>query len=886
MRGSLLVTFDEVNPNLGESYFTVVVNGIETYRGYFEMSNLFSSKLQLGDVVTITVIDPITLIKTVSLKRVDYTTDEENGDRGIKETQIDNVSGGTGVSLTFTASTRNDAYSFQYVTEIVDTGVISSPTPTPTVTPTTTVTPTPTITTTPTITPTNTPTVTRTPTNTPTRTVTPTPTTTLFISPTPTQSITPTRTVTPTPTTTLFISPTPTQSITPTNTNTPVTPTPTATPDASCMNIGTGFNGVTNDVLIAPDGKIFIAGSFDNYNGTSKSFLIKLNIDGTVDTSFNIGTGFDGISVNSLALQSDGKLLCAGEFSTYNMVNRRNIVRLNTNGSIDLSFTNPAMSSFSRIEKILVFNDNSILVVGAFTTYVSSHNRIVKLTSNGAVDTSYTFGGGFDNVMETLALQSDGKILVGGNSTQYDGQNISYVCRLNPPVSPSTIATLDTSFQTNLGTGPTDGFVGTDCKVINNIRVLSNGKIFVSGNFKKFNGINQGFIVKLNSDGTLDNTFTGITLFGGPIWSFNIQNNGKIIITGEFTNINGFPANNICRLNSDGSFDTTFNIGSGALGTGHVGNIALTPQERSIIVGSFTTYNGTSTNYILKLNSDGTQNTCNPNPTPTPTPSITPSNTPTLTPSLTPNLSPTPSVTPGFTPTPTPTPGFIPIDTNNLTIYTDAKNNTSYSGTGITWKSLVTSPSYNATLYNSPTFISTSPRNFSFDGTNDFAIFPNGSQGSDSLSKSFGGWVKANPDGKLKSFFIRGMDEKFSLGWSMSLSTETNNKFGFNIVLNSNTQITIESTTIFSANNWYYIYATWNRGDGRIRLYVNGVQETLGSIASLSILRSSQYGWILGMFNNTFSNVQISTFEFYEGVVLSAAQILSNFNAQKSQYGY
>lgn len=112
MRGSLIVNFDENVSDLGAGFFTVVVNGNETYRGYFGMPNLWSSKISIGDVVTVTFNDTVVYSNGISVVRVDYTTDDEGGDLGIKETQI---SQSISNSITFTVSTRNDSYGFEYL---------------------------------------------------------------------------------------------------------------------------------------------------------------------------------------------------------------------------------------------------------------------------------------------------------------------------------------------------------------------------------------------------------------------------------------------------------------------------------------------------------------------------------------------------------------------------------------------------------------------------------------------------------------------------------------------------------------------------------------------------------------------------------------------------
>jgi hypothetical protein len=171
INGSLLLNFDELVDNRGIDYVQLSVNGSVRYIRFTDTQGLYTTNLNLGDVVEVQVFsDPTNLGKQISITRSDYTTDDQNGDNGIRDTFITSISGITNsLELTFTATTTSDAYSFRYIVDA--TTFVPAPTPTPTATPT----PTPTGTPTPTPTGTPTPTPTSTPTPTPTGTPTPTP---------------------------------------------------------------------------------------------------------------------------------------------------------------------------------------------------------------------------------------------------------------------------------------------------------------------------------------------------------------------------------------------------------------------------------------------------------------------------------------------------------------------------------------------------------------------------------------------------------------------------------------------------------------------------------------------------------------------------------------
>jgi hypothetical protein len=229
---------------------------------------------------------------------------------------------------------------------------------------------------------------------------------------------------------------------------------------------------------------------------------------------------------------------------------------------------------------------------------------------------------------------------------------------------------------------------------------------------------------------------------------------------------------------------------------------------------------------------------------------------------------------------------IIPISLSGLYIYADAKFNTSYPSTGSTWYSLVT-PQYNATLYNSPTFNSSSPQYFSFDGVNDYAEFNPAGNGSDATSKSFGGWVKTTTSSTHKVFFMRGSDIDViaNRGWSMSLYKNSSNIFGFSIVQRG-AQFDCIGTSTMTNNTWYYIFATWDISIDEMKIYINGILETTVTTGYTGDIRPSTVGWQSGISNGNYNQVDISDFEFYESTVLDSTTITNNFNAQKSIYGY
>ena len=259
-----------------------------------------------------------------------------------------------------------------------------------------------------------------------------------------------------------------------------------------------------------------------------------------------------------------------------------------------------------------------------------------------------------------------------------------------------------------------------------------------------------------------------------------------------------------------------------------------------------------------------------PTPTPTPTPTITP--TPTVTP------TPTPTVTP--TPTPVPLTGY----TNGFYILVNDRSD-SYPSTGTTWFSLATGTTYNGTLNNGPVWSGGTPGFFTFDGTNDWVDFGAASSGSTTGSFTWGGWVKTTTSATQKVFMMRGNDASSS-GWSLFLTKENDNKFQAGVVTTTPgiVQTSATSTTTMSNDTWYYLVGVWTAGSS-INIYVNGVLETTTATTRTN-LRTSGIGWNLMRGNGSdYTNGSLSEFIVYQSVV-SGANILNNFNANKSKYGY
>ncbi len=310
--------------------------------------------------------------------------------------------------------------------------------------------------------------------------------------------------------------------------------------DTSFSN-GSGFSNVIRAVTVQPDDKILVGGGFGSYNGTTVNRIVRLNVNGLRDESFNTGTGFNGTVFSNIVLQPDGKVIIGGNFSTFNGATSSMIARINTDGSRDESFIT---------------------------------------------------GTGFTYYVNYLRLQPDGKILAGGEFSTYNGASITRIARLN------TDGTLDETFNPGLGVNA----------LVRAIDVQADGKILVGGNFTSCNGVAMGHIVRLNTDGSIDTSFnSGGAGFNGNVPAIFVQPDQKIVVGGGFTTYNGLTTNDIVRLNTDGSIDSSFNTGTGQ--NAYTSLLYIYPDGKILATGGFTTYNGANSKYIVRLNSDGSPET-------------------------------------------------------------------------------------------------------------------------------------------------------------------------------------------------------------------------------------------------------------------------------------
>lgn len=325
-----------------------------------------------------------------------------------------------------------------------------------------------------------------------------------------------------------------------------------------------GVNGDVYSLAMQTDGKILVGGWFTTLAGQARNNLGRLNADGSLDQGFNPEVNGQ---VSGLAVQADGRILARGDFTTTSGQAQRCLARFNTDGTLDAGFTK---GTNGYVSSLALQADGKILVGGTyFTQGGQTRYNLARLNADGTLDQG--FNPEADSPVLALAPQADGKMLVGGYFTTMAGQPRKGVARLNAD------GTLDPGFNPEI-----DGRV-------NLLAVQADGKILVAG--RKI----DPFFSRLNADGTLDEGFNPKE--GGAVSSVAVQADGKILVAGQI-GMSGLPSNWLARLYANGDVDFAFSPNA----DGPVFPVALQADGRILVGGAFSTLNRQTRNGFARLN--------------------------------------------------------------------------------------------------------------------------------------------------------------------------------------------------------------------------------------------------------------------------------------------
>lgn len=242
------------------------------------------------------------------------------------------------------------------------------------------------------------------------------------------------------------------------------------------FSVGAGFNDQVRAIVVQPDGKILIGGSFTTFNDQVVGHIVRLNPDGSLDANFNPGGSGANNEVDSIALRTDGEILVAGSLLKYNDTAVGSIALLKTDGTLDETFNQNRSGANGAISDAVFTSDGGILIVGSMTSYNDAFvGGIVKLTASGAFDPYFNQSRtGAQGRVLSIATQSDGKLIIAGDFTSYNGVRVGGVARIFAD------GALDTSFNPG-GKGVVNP------GVIQTIAIQKNGNILLSGSFDQYN---------------------------------------------------------------------------------------------------------------------------------------------------------------------------------------------------------------------------------------------------------------------------------------------------------------------------------------------------------------------------------------------------------------
>ena len=342
-------------------------------------------------------------------------------------------------------------------------------------------------------------------------------------------------------------------------------------------------NGGVNLIKIQNDQKILIAGGFSSVNGVTRQKIARLNADGTLDSSFSAGSVIDaGHTISSIEILPDGKILLGGYFGIVgptNMNQFKSVLRLNSDGTLDSTFTSIPNTSGGAVKKAKALPNGKILLCGAFSSPNGNQRFwLARYNFDGTYDASYATE--INGSCEDVEVQPDGKYLIAGYFTSVNSGAKTGLARFN------TDDSLDTSFNITPNSNSSSAYFGielqTDGKILGfqvntplprrmvrlnadgstqtvfavqsaDVRgsaVQADGKPIIVGNFNNSNNISNQFN-RFNADGSFDLSMNQLNFCCNDPWDVAIQTDGKILVGGFFNTINGVSRPILARLMSE-----------------------------------------------------------------------------------------------------------------------------------------------------------------------------------------------------------------------------------------------------------------------------------------------------------------------------------------------
>ncbi|MFX1704441.1 DUF5008 domain-containing protein [Chitinophaga sp. CC14] len=395
-------------------------------------------------------------------------------------------------------------------------------------------------------------------------------------------------------------------------------------------------NGGISDIIPVEDGKYLVVGDFTDFDNSGKegklNRVARINHDGKVDGSFGPSkkNGTNTFVATAAALPgADRRYLVAGAFNNYEGVNFVNsIALLNNNGSLaadkifsptgkEITVSSLKGGISGQVANMHVQADGRILLTGFFRFYVQPNynltgaagqdsvhldsvqiNGLVRLMPDGSLDSTYNYDlakhmgkEGPNGYINRSILLPDGKLLIAGTFTKYNGQAVNRIARLNADGS------IDPSFSA--GAGP-------DQNILNMTR-QADGKLIIVGRFNTFGGLKLANVARINENGVVDPTFNVGAGSNGYLFNAHVMPGGEVIVSGIFTEFSGLVRNNMIVLTDKGAIHPSYNtIGGVTLdqnaNSGGITQILPQVGEKSLlVVGTFTKFDYRDANRFVRI---------------------------------------------------------------------------------------------------------------------------------------------------------------------------------------------------------------------------------------------------------------------------------------------
>ncbi|RYD92909.1 MAG: hypothetical protein EOP50_11980, partial [Sphingobacteriales bacterium] len=368
------------------------------------------------------------------------------------------------------------------------------------------------------------------------------------------------------------------------------------------FNTGTGFNGRVNGITEQPDHKILVGGDFTSYDGQAVAKIVRLNTDGSLDPTFTAASVASG-EVRVIALQSDGKVLVGGSFTAYAGTAANRLVRLNADGSLDMSFLVGTGFAAGSIYSIIVEPDGQIVVSGTNTTYKGTTNTgaVRLLNSDGTQQGSaYVFGNSGQSDGESTTPVGHVFALSEYTSNRYVAAGNFVATNLSPNYNRMVVVGAGSGGAVSVSSGSMQFNNIVSCVVKQPDGKYLVGGMFTNGARIRLARFTIGTVYNLAFDANFI-TGTGVTLTSGNaiVRAMALQPDGNIFIAGDFDTYNGTAASRIARLGGDGVYDASFAAGTGF--DARTNAVALQTNGNLLVGGYFGTYNGTTANRLVRL---------------------------------------------------------------------------------------------------------------------------------------------------------------------------------------------------------------------------------------------------------------------------------------------